>query len=196
MVCFKHLSEQLKVYQHAENAQRHQLKRSSVVLFLRGRDSDTEVLMIRRAEREGDPWSGHMGFPGGRMDPDDAHSFATACREVEEEMGFDALHHGCYLGRLGDLQATGAGKLQPLVVSPFVMEMRREPVYQPNHEVADFVWIPLSYFRDHGNRESMVYEREGMNLKLPVYYYRQYRVWGMSLRMLDELLGLLDFKAS
>ena len=40
-------------------------KRAAVVIGLRDGSAGPEILMIQRAVREGDPWSGHMGFPGG-----------------------------------------------------------------------------------------------------------------------------------
>mgnify|MGYP006305808619 CR=1 FL=1 len=48
-----------------------------------------ELLFILRAKQEGDPWSGHMAFPGGRMEPDDADELAAARREAREEVALD-----------------------------------------------------------------------------------------------------------
>ena len=45
------------------------------------------ILLIRRADRSGDPWSGHMALPGGRREPSDSDLAATAIREVAEEVG-------------------------------------------------------------------------------------------------------------
>ncbi|MDP5071772.1 MAG: NUDIX domain-containing protein, partial [Congregibacter sp.] len=63
------------------------MKRAAVALVLQLRDGELGVLMIRRAEREGDPWSGQMAFPGGRMDKTDANGYAVAVRETHEEVG-------------------------------------------------------------------------------------------------------------
>jgi hypothetical protein len=38
-------------------------------VFRAGVDEHPELLMIKRAEHERDPWSGHVALPGGRMDP-------------------------------------------------------------------------------------------------------------------------------
>lgn len=66
---------------------RRLMQRSAVAMILQVREGELHILMIKRAEREGDPWSGHMAFPGGRMDKADAHGFAVAVRETEEEIG-------------------------------------------------------------------------------------------------------------
>ena len=66
---------------------RRLMKRSSVAMVLQVRQGELHILMIKRAEREGDPWSGHMAFPGGRMDKGDANGYAVAVRETEEEVG-------------------------------------------------------------------------------------------------------------
>src|SRR5262249_34398676 len=64
---------------------------------------DPEVLLIRRAERKGDPWSGHMALPGGRMATGDADLAATVTRETLEEIGLDLGAHGRLLGQLDDI---------------------------------------------------------------------------------------------
>ena len=45
------------------------------------------VLLIKRAEHPLDPWSGHIGLPGGRRETDDLDVLATARRETHEEVG-------------------------------------------------------------------------------------------------------------
>ncbi len=64
--------------------------RAAVALVLRDAGpGGIELLFIRRAEHEKDPWSGHMGFPGGRAEPGDAGLEGTAVRETLEETGLD-----------------------------------------------------------------------------------------------------------
>ncbi|NUN03240.1 MAG: NUDIX domain-containing protein [Bryobacteraceae bacterium] len=59
----------------------------AAVAILHARNNRESVLLIRRVEREKDPWSGHWSFPGGRCDPGDRDLLDTALRELEEECG-------------------------------------------------------------------------------------------------------------
>src|SRR5918993_5729898 len=77
-------------------------RRAAVALLLRERDETLEILVIKRAEKADDPWSGHMALPGGGWEPGDKAVYDTARRETLEEIGVD-LDKGRFLGRLDDL---------------------------------------------------------------------------------------------
>ena len=63
-------------------------KEAAVALVLVPRaPDDADLLLIRRATREGDPWSGQIGLPGGRLSPEDASLEDAAMRETFEETG-------------------------------------------------------------------------------------------------------------
>lgn len=192
MFTLERIKSVLAAQTYVRHAMRNVYKRASVALCLRDNGGVIELLMIKRAERIGDTWSGQMAFPGGRMDPEDVNSFAAAMRECDEELGIDIAPYTHFLCRLHDVQALGGGRQLPLLVSPFILSMHTMPEFKPNHEVAEIVWIPLEYFRRVGNRNYFEMNHKGIDYALPCYMYRGYRVWGMSLRMIEELLNRLD----
>ena len=185
------IARQLADFSPQRAPDRHRRRRSAVAMLVRGeRVRGPEILMIQRAERRGDPWSGHMGFPGGRLDSSDPHSFGTAVRETREELGFDVASQARYLGRLSDLAThlrTGHGAM---LVTPYVFSLSGDPRFTPNHEVAGIVWVPLAFLADPANRQSMSWHFQGVPLTLPCYHYEQRRIWGLSLGMLDEFMAV------
>jgi 8-oxo-dGTP pyrophosphatase MutT (NUDIX family) len=149
-----------------------------------------EALLIHRAERASDPWSGHMAFPGGRVEPGDADSRRAAVREAGEEVGLDLDRDAVYRGRLSDAAPRGRGRRLGLVIEPFVFETHGEPTLQLGEEVQSVVWLPMRFVRDRSNRSSMWYWRAVVPVRLPCYRYRGHLIWGLTLRILDEIVRL------
>ena len=171
---------------------RRLMKRSAVAMILQVREGELHILMIKRAEREGDPWSGHMAFPGGRMDKADAHGYAVAVRETEEEVGLSLGDEDKCIGRLSDISARPHRGALGMAVSPFVFRLEREVEFTPNHEVAEVVWVPLEFLLDEDNREQMIWRYRGAEIPVPCYWYEGRCIWGLSLMMLGELLDLAE----
>lgn len=191
-VLAQHLHDALQRYRPRRRWWRRWVKRSAVAIIVREDRDEPEVLMIRRAEREGDRWSGQMGFPGGRMETDDQHGRATAERETLEEIGVDLDDAGHCIGRLSDIISHPHQGRRPMVVTPYVYIAHTMPPVRRNHEVAGVLWVPLRFFTDLQNRETMKWKYRGLSRTLPCYFYRDCQIWGLSLAMLDELLGLVD----
>ena len=171
---------------------RRLMKRSAVAMILQVREGELHICMIKRAERKGDPWSGQMAFPGGRMDKTDAHGYAVAVRETEEEVGLTLGPADECIGRLSDINARPHKGAFGMAVSPFVFRLEREVSFSPNYEVAEVVWVPLEFLLDTDNREKMVWEFKGASISMPCYFFGERRIWGLSLMMLDELMDLVE----
>ena len=161
-------------------------------MILQVRNGELHILMIKRAEREGDTWSGHMAFPGGRMDKTDAHGFAVAVRETAEEVGLLLGPQDECIGRLSDVNARPRRGALGMAVSPFVFRLDRDVTFTPNDEVAEVVWVPLEFLVDTDNREEMIWAYKGGRIPVPCYRYQGRCIWGLSLMMLDELLDLVE----
>ena len=114
-------------------------------------------------------------------------------REAKEEVDLDLEVGAEYLGRLDEVQAIGRGRPMSLVITPFVFAVSERPALTPNEEVAEVVWVPLSFLVDQSNRETIEYRQVGLDLELPCYRYRDHLIWGMTLGMVDELLSFVAF---
>lgn len=160
---------------------------AAVALVFRPGES---LLFIQRAERAGDPWSGHMAFPGGRAEPQDPSLIETAMRETFEEIGLDLGTEGRCIGRLPTLSA----RFLPLkiAVHPFIFVIEGDPPLSPNVEVAACHWLPLTQLLEGQGRTMMPYVHMGVEVQLPCIPLGRCCIWGMTLRMIDDLLGLLD----
>lgn len=165
-------------------------RRAAVAAILRPGADGADVLLIRRARRRGDPWSGQMAFPGGHHDPDDADLLSTARRETHEEVGLDLSGHEM-LGRLDDLAAIAHGRFTGMVISPYVFALRDEPRLQPNHEVAELVWGPLGPMARGDLATTTTWQREGRSEDYPGFDVDGHVVWGLTHRMLQNFLELL-----
>jgi 8-oxo-dGTP pyrophosphatase MutT (NUDIX family) len=151
-------------------------------------DQPASILIIRRAERADDRWSGQMAFPGGRWSPEDGDLLVTAMRETREEVGLD-LTGAPVVGTLDDV-APRSQALPPIIVRPFVFRLPEPAGLVPNHEVAGAVWVGLDQLQGPGVYRSFPFESQGVRMLLPGYHLAEGVVWGMTERILTPLLGL------
>jgi len=159
---------------------------ASVAVLIR---PNYDVLFIRRAEYEGDPWSGHIALPGGRVDATDTDSEHAARREVFEEVGVDLK--GARL--LGMLDQVASPDLAPrVVVSPYVYALDSDPkLTLDSTEVADVHWFGLERLLSGEGRGRFDYEYRGRAFELPRVDLDGARIWGMTLRIVDDIMTRL-----
>lgn len=153
-----------------------------------------EALFIHRAERAGDTWSGQIAFPGGRRERTDADLRATAVRETREEIGVD-LTAAEPLGVLDDMYPR-TPVLPPVVVRPFVFGLAARPAMTLSAEVQDAFWVPLRALTAPGVQQEVTIHHRDASRTLPAYVVGNHTIWGMTERILANLLTLSpDFLA-
>lgn len=154
--------------------------------------SDLELLFIQRAEHPRDPWSGHMAFPGGRVGPGDPDALAAARRETREEVGVDLDAAGRLVAELSPVRAVAHRKPVPMVIVPFVFVLEQSVDLSPDpREVQDALWVPWSFLAQPTNRQSMPQRFAGVPMHLPCVPYKGRTIWGLTLKMVDELRSLV-----
>jgi 8-oxo-dGTP pyrophosphatase MutT (NUDIX family) len=165
------------------------MRRAAIAVVLVELERGCDVLLIERAIREGDPWSGHMALPGGHADPADADLAATAERETLEEVGLDLREVAERIGQLSDY-APARGV--PIGVRPFVYLLQARPTLTLSAEVEQAIWVPIAPLRAGEQRTTFSFVRGEQSLKFPAWDISGHVVWGLTYRVLDELFARLN----
>ncbi|MDB4917364.1 MAG: hydrolase [Gemmatimonadetes bacterium] len=168
-----------------------QTRRAAILLVLRARPSgEPELLMIKRAEFDGDPWSGHIACPGGRMERGDRNLAETAVRETREEMGFDVDRDGRILGHLDDLSPRSP-LLPSIVIRPYIALVRPDVELVLSPEVASAFWVPVSQLSEQRSWGVGMVSARGEERRVSVFQHGEHTVWGLTERVLRQFLTYL-----
>jgi len=151
-----------------------------------------EILFIKRAVRAGDPWSGHLAFPGGRAEESDATLLDLALREAAEEVGIDARHGGRVLGMLPTIRPLST-RIPSITVTPFVAIAPPDavPRLQPA-EVEEAFWMPITELRRTGRSAVARRESKDGTREFPAFPSPKGPIWGITERILSQFLALAD----
>jgi 8-oxo-dGTP pyrophosphatase MutT (NUDIX family) len=144
------------------------------------------LLLIRRAERASDPWSGQLALPGGRREAGDADLLATALRETREEVGL-AIDRAAHRMTLDDL-APVIPVLPPILVRPFVLESREALLPQVSDEVAAVSWVELDRLIVPDTYRLTTLQVRGAPREVEGYHLDEGFLWGMTERILAPLV--------
>jgi 8-oxo-dGTP pyrophosphatase MutT (NUDIX family) len=152
---------------------------AAVTLILREtHGDDLELLFIKRAARDDDPWSGQIAFPGGRHDDSDESLEDTAVRETREEVGLELRRHGTIIGALDEVRPR-TPVLPPVIVRPYVATVATAAVVSSD-EVAELFWAPLDEILDaSASRETGIVVR-GVHTLRPAIHFGGHVIWGMT----------------
>lgn len=163
-------------------------------MILADGEDDLEVCFIRRAEREGDPWSGQVAFPGGRAGADDRDAHDVAERETWEEIGLSlAADH-----RIGPLPVREVVRQEAensLTLSAFVYYIgAADPASvtaSHAHEVADVFWVPLRHLFADSAATELDYAIGGIATTFPGIQFRDHVIWGLTLGVLNSFADIV-----
>ena len=155
---------------------------AAVAIILRENQGSVEALLVKRAIREGDPWSGHMAFPGGRRSHRDRSIRETVKRETIEETAID-LNECTPVGVMEPITSTVSPELRVL---PLIYVCRETPGITLNEELEASYWFPLEEMRN-SKGTSHIHDSE-----FPAYLIEDKVIWGLTYRMLEKFYQTLD----
>jgi len=159
---------------------------AAVLVPLVNRPEGVQVLLTQRTTHLRDH-GGQVSFPGGRVEPDDAHREATALRETAEEIGLPA-ERVLVLGRLPDYEIPSGFRIAPVVgwiEPPFTL-------VPDAFEVADIFEAPLDYFLDAANFQRREYRLRGRHRHYLAIPYEGRYIWGATAGMLYSLARMME----
>ncbi len=161
----------------------------AAVAILRTRGPDPAILLMRRAEREGDAWSGHWSLPGGRREESDADLLETALRELHEECGIRLSREQAGAALPPMLARRRAGPF--LLVAPFVFDVETElPAMLDPREAAGSLWIPRRTLLDPAQHAFQRAPGLPAGMWFPAIALPGAPLWGFTYRLLVDWLEI------
>jgi 8-oxo-dGTP pyrophosphatase MutT (NUDIX family) len=162
----------------------------AAVAIVHARGPVDSVLLMRRAEREDDPWSGHWSLPGGKRHADDPDLVHTAIRELAEECG---IRIGPELMEAALAPKVARRRTGPYVlVAPFVFVMAAElPAVADGREAVEARWVPLSRLRDPAAHRLQPVPKWPPTALYPAVDLYGTPLWGFTYWLLADWLGLV-----
>jgi len=159
---------------------------TAVAILLKINNQNFMILFVRRAKNLADPWSGQIGFPGGKHELGDENLKQTIIRETKEEAGINLLKDCRFLGVL-DAQRT---KPKPdLKILPFVVLLQDEPLIKLNlKELRTFFWISIGQLAENRTIVELASEKQ------PAYVFGKKVIWGLTCRILEDLFQTLKLQ--
>lgn len=145
-------------------------------------EPELSLILTKRASHM-DSHAGEVAWPGGKQDPGDATLQATALRESHEEIGLQPEHVKVVTELRPFISKFG------LLVTPYVGLITEVHELNANpHELDSIFQVPLSWLQNDPRTQTDVISRHGETLKVPVYDFQGYRIWGLTAMILWEFM--------
>jgi len=159
---------------------------ASVLLPLFIKDGRYWLLFMRRTNTV-EHHKGEVSFPGGAVDEDDRTLEYTAKREAFEEIGVREEDIEI-LGQLDDMTTITSH----FIVHPFVGVVPFPYAFTLNdREVEHLIEIPLQFFLDYSEPESVTMDYGGEVFETPAFIYDGTVIWGATERILVNFIHLI-----
>lgn len=152
----------------------------SAVMVLHCHLTDSLILTKRSELLRNHP--GEVCFPGGIWEPMDISLYATALRELEEELGIGADR--VVLIRELPIERTLLGA----VIHPFLASIESiEPYKLNSDEVSELLSVPMSLVINPENYRELAISRYGKQFKSLEFNAGEEFVWGATARIMRHL---------
>jgi len=163
-------------------------RKAAVLLGLFDQEGEPTILFIRRSSTLR-AHSGEIAFPGGGVDQTDSSPIMAALREAQEEIGLDPAR----VEVLGVLQPVFTVVSNYLVIPVVAFLPRGLGTLQLQaSEVTEIILAPLHDLTNPDIFHTEEWMRVGRTRTVYFYDYGSYRIWGVTARILNELLETLE----
>lgn len=190
-MALEQIEPRLAAYRPDEVSQRVAPRRAAVAAVLRYDGASPQVLLMKRVERQTDRWSGHVSFPGGRAEPEDATLVHTAIRETREELGVDLSQTARRIGQLDDTMAVARGKVIPMAIRPYVFVQTEAAEVILGDEAESHFWLPLDQVASGALDDTMTYKLGPVPMQFPCWRWGGYTIWGLTHKMLTGFVKVV-----
>lgn len=162
-------------------------KAAVMALFYPSQTQETMLVLILRNTYQG-VHSAQIGFPGGRVEPEDENLKATALRETWEEIGI-LPEKIKIVKELTDIYIPPSNFL----VRPFIGIADKTPTFVPQEsEVAAIIEVSLDNFlNDEFLVEKILTTSYATQIKVPAFQFDEHVVWGATGMMLNEVKAIM-----
>ncbi|MDN3649275.1 CoA pyrophosphatase [Reinekea marina] len=159
-------------------------KHAAVLLPVSLSGEPSVILTIRAAHLKSHP--GDVSFPGGMVESFDGSIEAAALRETHEEINLkpdDFQVHG---------RLSSALSKNGVVVHPVVGTIKDASSYLASpDEIAKIFEVPWQFFAET-TPELTPFNRHGIEIQVPHFYYEGHHIWGLTAMILLEFINIVE----